>query len=73
MVTKPVLFTTHNSFLRVTSIISAVILPEPLTILQGLAEKRIVMELMQSQFDQLTPADDVVVDDPKLPTGMLYC
>ena len=76
MVTKPVFsLPIIISFVRVTSIISAVILLErhALTILQGLAEKRIVMELMQSQFDQLTPADDVEVVDPELPIGMLYC
>ena len=33
------------------------------------AEEEVVMELTQSQFDQLTPADDVEVVDPELPTG----
>lgn len=36
------------------------------------AEELVVMELTESQFEQLTPADDVVIDDPELPTGMFY-
>ena len=31
-----------------------------------------MIELMQSQFAQLTPADDVIIDDPELPTGTLH-
>lgn len=36
------------------------------------AEELVVMELTESQFAQLTPADDVVIDDPEPPTGMFY-
>lgn len=30
------------------------------------------MELTESQFSQLSPMDDVMVEDPVLPTGMCW-
>ena len=30
------------------------------------------MELTESQFSQLSPMDDVMVEDPELPTGMCW-